>query len=383
VTTTERLPCFVAANDDPFDHRTLSGIPFHLLDAGLAAGLVDGALPTTTGPGYNLRRIPWHLRRRLQPSRRGTFLISSEGIRAVWRKVEIPEPCRILNCFQLYPPSVLDDSRIRRWFFIDQTLHQLFDGHSLGRRVAPRMAREVRALEQLGYERAEGFIVPSQWAARGLRDEYGVDAEKVHVIPQSANLDVSLVRDWWTARPTARPNDALRLVFVGIEAWRKGLDRLIDGFRIARDRGSEVELTVIGCERSAVPRNLRTVAGIAWLGFMDKIRDQQRFIEIVGNHDVGCWLSRHEAAGVGLREYHALGLAILGTTVGGAPEMTLPEASVLVSPQASIEAVAECLMELAGDRDRVQRMKEHAGQQRETMLWPASIAALRAFWPTD
>jgi glycosyltransferase involved in cell wall biosynthesis len=358
----------------------MSGWPFYFLQAGGERGLFDGFAPTRMAdPSYQARRAAWTLNRLVRTCARGGFLMTQRGIDTVWRKVRITGPCRIVNCFQLYPLRILRDPRVSRWYFIDQTLAQLLEGY--GYPVPAEIARQALGLERLGYEAAEGIIVHSRWAACSVIDDYGVAPEKVYVVPQAANLDAQAVEDWWqTCRPKP-PNGSLRLLFVGRDWQRKGLDRLLRGFREVRRRGSQLELEIVGVDASDVPKDLATTEGASWYGLIDKRNDADRFMRIVGRSDIGCLLSRNEAGGIGLHEYHALGLAVLGTLAGGAPEQVLNEASVLVSPAESVSQIADRLVALDRDRDRVAQMKAHARIHRRNALWPARIDQILDFWP--
>ena len=191
------LPCLLAAKGDPRNPHTTSGTPFHFLAAGVERGLFDGPLPTRADDRhYQISRAFWTLRELGKGRRPGGFAVSRRGIAEVWRKVRITDRCRIVNCFQLYPESVVSDRRVARWYFIDQTLSQLFEGYDYGARVSPEQLRAACALEQRGYRSAEGIIVHSHWAEQSVIDEYGIAPDKVYVVLQAANLDSAALDAW-------------------------------------------------------------------------------------------------------------------------------------------------------------------------------------------
>lgn len=381
-TTLNRMPCLLAGAGDPEDMHVITGGSSHFIRAGLAAGLFDGVVPTRTGDRtYRVRRATWTLRRLLTTGTRGGFLVSERGINTVWRNVTITSPCRIVNFFQLYPLRVVNDLKVMRWYFIDQTLTQLFEGYDY--RMASETAQHARALEQRGYGGAEGLIVPSRWAKDSLIHDYAIASEKIHIVPQAANIDPSLLEKWAedTESRVPPPERPLRLVFVGRDWRRKGLDRLLRGFEQARRKGGAVELSIVGTNATEVPEDLATVEGVRWHGLIDKTQDERTFIEVVGSHDVGCLLSRSEAGGYGLHEYHAVGLAVLGTTAGGAPEQVLSQASLLLPSTASADAIADSILMLDRDRDRVSEMKAYSWAHRREVLWPERIERIFGFWP--
>ena len=139
-----------------------------------------------------------------------------------------------------------------------------------------------------------------------------------------------------------------------------------------------MELRVIGCERESLPENLRDTAGVEWAGFVHKSRDPARFIRMVAECDVGCLLSRAEAGGIALREYHALGLAVIGPDTGGAPDHMFDDAAIMIDPDASSEAIADQLLALEREPGNLAALRRSAYTRRDEALWGASVANLKS-----
>lgn len=375
---------FLATIGDVNRVETWSGIPFHFLGAAKRAGLIDVGLPlAVTGRAWRSRRIVWNLARVLGFDRPGGFQYSVGFLERLWRPFRARlRGGRVINCFQLYPPSMIADAAVEKWFFLDQTLLQLFDHYDVRKEVGARIAAQALAREKLGYQRAAGIMVNSHWAAGSVVKDYGIDRDKVHVVLPGANLDPVEYGRWEATHEEAQAEGRpLRLVFVGKEWRRKGLDRLLRGLRQARAASSQVTLRVIGCPRESLPPELADVEGVEWYGFVDKRSQPRRFLDAVAECDVGCLLSRAEAGGISLREYHALGLAVLGTEAGGSPEHALPEASILAPVDAGDAEIAGLLLSLERDPARLTRMRRAAWRSHRSMLWEATVEAIRAFWP--
>ena len=120
----------------------------------------------------------------------------------------------------------------------------------------------------------------------------------------------------------------------------------------------------------------RNEPGVEWFGFLDKRTEARRFIHAVADNDLGCLLSRVEAGGMVLREFHALGLPVIGPAVGGSPEHMFSDASIHVTPEISDDAIAEILLRLYKDRSILARMREHAWNRRHEALWDATVARI-------
>jgi glycosyltransferase involved in cell wall biosynthesis len=373
---------FLAAVGDSNSPVTWSGIPYHFLQAARAQGLIDEGLPLSTdGASWKVRRINWNLKQVLSGDRRGGYQYSTDFLERLWSPVfpRIKEGV-VINCFQLYPPSVVKDRSIEKWFFIDQTLLQLFDYYDQRSSVGSRIACDAVKRERAGYDAAAGIIVHSQWAAESVTRDYGVSPERVHVVVPGANIDAAEYARWEVEEgrqpATLDTRTPLKLVFVGKYWHRKGLDRLLLAISLARHSGLRATLRVIGCERNSLPANLRDVEGVEWLGFINKRTDAARFLRAVSECDVGCLLSRTEAGGIALREYHALGLVVLGPDTGGAPEHLIRDASIAVSPEANADDIASTLLDLESS-SWLDQLLSVAWKRRRTALWEESVRQIQ------
>jgi glycosyltransferase involved in cell wall biosynthesis len=201
--------------------------------------------------------------------------------------------------------------------------------------------------------------------------DYGIDPAKVHVVVPGANLDPEIYAAWAAERgaPAIAERETLRLVFVGRDPQRKGLDRLIRALTIAQSRGADCTLSVIGATPDMVANDLRQAPSVKWLGLIDKRLEARRFLDTVSRHDVGCLLSRAEAGGIGLREYHALGLAVMGPRTGGAPDHMVSEGAIMVEPESDDASVADAIVRLWRNRNEVERLKAASWMRRDELTW--------------
>ena len=361
---------------------TWSGIPYHLLLAGQAAGVFSGGLPLSAdGLAWWIRRAIWNGHRLLAGDEGGGYQYSVSFLERLWRDQYIHvRGSKVLNCFPLYPPSVVSDTSIEKWFYIDQTLRQLFSYYGLRDTIGSRVSAEAVERETKGYKAAAGIITHSHWAAESVTNEYGIDSDRVHVVVPGANLDPKAYRAWdENLQPGSAGNFGRtpRMVFVGKYWHRKGLDRLLEALKIARAQGAGMELRVIGCDRESLPSRLRDTPGVEWAGFIYKNRDPARFIRMVAECDVGCLLSRAEAGGIALREYHALGLAVIGPKTGGAPDHMFADAAIMIEPDASPKTIADCLLAIERTPGKLTALRTAARTRRHHALWEYSVEHIR------
>lgn len=374
----------LAAVGDVNDIRIWSGTPYHLLQAARAAGVIDAGLSLQPLARFRqLRRYAWNLMAVARGRGRGGYQFSDACLQRLWQPESATlKDARVVNCFQLYPRVVLEDDRIEKWFYIDQTMPHYLDGYGLGADISGWTQSDIVRREREGYARAAGIVAHSHWAARCLVEDYGIAASKVHVVVPGANLDPVAYCAWAARRasPSIDASAPLQLVFVGKAPLRKGLDRLIRALQLARSAGAQCQLRVIGCTPEQLPPSLREVEGVEWLGFIHKQQRARDYLDAVAACDVGCLLSHAEAGGMCLREFHALGLAVIAPAVGGSPDHVIAEAAHLVSPAASDEQIAALLLRLSRDRSEVQAMREVSWARREEVLWDHAVAKLARLW---
>lgn len=364
----------LAAVGNANDERTWSGIPHHLLTYGRALHVIDVGLGLeTTRLHWKLRRIAWNALRLATRFERGGYQFSNVFLERLWRPANILPDDTLINVFPIYPAQLFERHTGSKWFYIDQTLNQAFAQYGLA--VPAGVASDAIERERRQYHAAAGVIAHSAWAAQDVMNTYAVPHEKVHVAIAGANLDRTVLAKWEEGRTFEErsPNRLLRLVFVGKEWQRKGLDRLLRATAIARARGAAAEVVIIGLDPRSLPLELARAAGTVWAGFIDKRHDLSRFLDTIAGCDVGCLLSRAEAGGISLREFCRLGLPTIAPDVGGAPEYVIREASDLVGPDASDENIAEIIFRLAGDRKELTRRRRVAFERRHEASWDDAI----------
>lgn len=371
----------LAAVGDARDPGTWSGTPYHVLLHGRALGIVDDGLPLdVTAPAWRRRRLGWNAVRLVTRREKGGYQYSEAFLDALWSQVSLRPDDTLVNMFQLYPSRLFERHRGAKWFYVDQTLNQVFHDYGMAGLVGPRIAADALARERAQYEACAGVIGQSEWAARDLLETYGLPPEKVHVAVAGANIDRDALAAWEAGRAHAPASAGrpLRLFFVGKEWRRKGLDRLIRAVTLARDEGASVEVVVIGIDPATLPSDLAGAGGVTWAGFIDKRRALRRFLDTVADCDVGCLLSRAEAGGISLREFCRLGLPTIAPAVGGSPEYVHEPAADLVAPEAPDEAIAAIIGRLAGDRGELERRRRLAFEARHLASWDTAVAKLGA-----
>lgn len=220
-----------------------------------------------------------------------------------------------------------------------------------------RVARLYRALEGLGSRllgRARlSAVSPSAMA--GLPDTWS----PITIVPNA--VDVGSFR-----LDTERA--AHRVVAVGRDEPRKGLDVLVAAWPAIRERCPDAELHVIGADRG-------TGEGIVWHGRVDDRRKR----ELLAGSSV--YVAPHlggESFGIVLAEAMAAGCAVVGSDLP-AFRAVLGEAGHLVEP-GDAEALATGVAGVLSDPERRERLQRAGSTRVERYDWDVVLDGYRGLY---
>lgn len=211
--------------------------------------------------------------------------------------------------------------------------------------LPPRPSRRQLASARRAFGAMDAVVAHSEHGARRLREQVGLDPDRVRVIHHGAF-------DYLTRLPEERPlppeledSQGPVILFFGLLRPYKGIDTLLEAFR----RIEGAELWIAGNPRMDV-EPLRRLAAEA----RGQVRFLTRFVEdaeipaIMRRADVVVLPYRDaEHSGV-LYAALAFGKPLVLSAVGGFPEVAEQGAARLVTPEDPV-ALAAALAELVGD----------------------------------
>jgi glycosyltransferase involved in cell wall biosynthesis len=232
--------------------------------------------------------------------------------------------------------------------------------------AGPRTERLKAHIVGRSLREAAALVAWSEWVRRSLVDDYGVAAERIHVIPAGTRVP---------ERPPGRsPAERLRVLFVGGQFERKGGETLlaaVAGLGIELDIVTQAE--VAGGPGVTVHRGLQP--GSATLR------------ELYARSDLFVLPTIADASPHVILEAMAAGLPVITTPVGAIPEMVLDGATgILVAPgdvrglRAAIQHLHDpaqrAAMGLAG-HVRARRRFDSATNARRVLDLLAEVATVR------
>ena len=153
-------------------------------------------------------------------------------------------------------------------------------------------------------------MVSSEWAAQSVIEQYQKSAEQVKTFPYGANFDLL---------PTSMPQEQsvrpFKLLFVGVYWESKGGAIAYKAFKILKNKGLAVTLTIMGCE----PPMDVVSEGVSFIPFLDKNKSegQQKMKEIYASHHLLLLPTRFDCTPIVINEASAFAMPALVANSGG------------------------------------------------------------------
>lgn len=194
----------------------------------------------------------------------------------------------------------------------DATYGQLINYHRDFSKLLKRSIYEVNAVETMALEKADLIVASSEWNARSVIEDYGMNPQKVHVVPFGANMRTPPSKEEVLRR---RKSSHCRLLFAGTPWERKGGPIAFETLLKLEEMGIAAELIVCGCTAPATfsHQNMRVIP------FLDKKDEKQRedFEQLYRTSDFMLLPTRNDCTPIVFCEAGAFGLPVITTNTGG------------------------------------------------------------------
>ena len=200
----------------------------------------------------------------------------------------------------------------------------------------------------LGHHRTIRLI--GQLSEAVICNSHAVESAHLAIAPKMTTSVVYPVVDTPLGTPPERhPGEPMRAVLVGYLSQAKGQHLAVEAVAIARKRGVDIELTLVGGGNQTPLRTLAQRLGVEDLvNIHGPTRDLGPYWSAA---HVGLMCSQREAFGRVTVEAMRAGLPVCGTNAGGTPEIIDPGVNGLLSPAGDAAALADNMMALESDED--------------------------------
>lgn len=207
-------------------------------------------------------------------------------------------------------------------------------GHTSG----GRLERYKFAANQRAFQHANALVSWCEWAKDSLIADYGVPAEKIHVIAPGVDL-AQWPRRWGAERVRASQNRLPRLLFVGGDFTRKGGDILLECF--SRYFADRCELSIV-TQSPVTPRaNLQVYHNVT--------PNSDTLLRLYAESDIFVFPTLADCAPLAVPEAMAASLPVITTRIGAIPEMVRDgEEGLLVAP-GDVESLRAAIERLLDD----------------------------------
>lgn len=390
----------LVSTQDPSDPRSLSGMPFSIRRALVAAGLDVVDLGRLDDDPSQRRTLLGRAARFAQ--RRIDAMPGWLGLHEAARWQRDPEAMeartemrcrrmadRLATAIGTHRPEVLFGNCISSPLArLETTLPIVYTGDATAeiisqtypryRRLGPRYAACTDRIEREALAKVRFAAFASPAARDSAIGRYGMPEDRAIVAPYGANLVPS------AAAPPPIPADPpsrsdLRLTITAADPERKQVDLAIEATRLLKGRGWRASLTAIGPRRSRAALG----RGTTFLGMLDAAdpRDLERHRRALAASHLCLQPSVGEAYGIAPIESASFGKPAIVTEVGGLPFVVRHGETGLVVP-ATVDAagLADAIESIAGDPDRYRGMSKaaHARHLRELNWgeWARAVALL-------
>lgn len=247
-------------------------------------------------------------------------------------------------------------------FMTDATFQQIQGYYDAWQNIAPSNISEGIEVDSRAFHNAAHAMVASDWCRQSAIRDYGVDPNKISVVPLGANLDHPPA-----TAPEKENTGICRLLFLGVEWERKGGPIALEAFRQLRRLGVNAHLHIVGC------RPLADVSddGITVIPFLDKNKpeEQRQMVSILEQTHFLLLPTRAECAGVVFCEAAAYGIPSITTATGGVPTYVRDGINGYAMPyEANGAAYAEKIYSLFSDFDAYQALSDSSRKLYEDEL---------------
>lgn len=230
-----------------------------------------------------------------------------------------------------------------------------------------------RGLAGRVFARAARVTTVSRFLARDLEQAFPAVAPRLAVTPMPVDIE-----HFASGRDVPKRTPPV-ILYAGNLLESKGVDDLLDAYAALRARGTDCTLRILGegphaSGLHARARALGVFDSVEWSDFVPQTRMPAEYgastITVLPTR------GRHEGLGLTLVEALLAGSAVVGTRVGGIPEVVDDGVTGLLVPSEAPAALADALARLLEDRALRERLVA-AGQERVTSTFGAPSASRR------
>lgn len=234
-----------------------------------------------------------------------------------------------------------------------------------------------------GIKNSHGITSPSLDVLEKVRAYYGIALPHAQVIPNPV-AEISIEKQW-----RYNPNNSPSILLVGRFDLHKGGDLALEAFRLIAINNKEVVLLFAGPDSGVsikgesvkfneyIERFIPEEHVKKRIQFLGRC-DHTRISDLRQNSLITIVCSRYENFPLSLLEALATGCPTVATAVGGIKEIIIDGYNGLLAEPESAESIAEKVLELINDPEKMQLLSKNAIEDCKKRFSPKVVAAQTA-----
>jgi glycosyltransferase involved in cell wall biosynthesis len=214
--------------------------------------------------------------------------------------------------------------------------------------------------------RADALVISTQSCARNVAALCPELKEKIHFVPGPVFAG--------SGSTSAKPSDrdgVIRLLFVGIDAERKGLPEVMEAYRLVRERFEGIRLDIVSRPRADLKRKIGELKD-ARLLFSSPEIDIRALME---QADIFVLPTRADTYALAAVEAMAHGCATILSDLEPLPEVAPDGETGFVVPVGDVPALAAHLEKLVSNRELLRAFQQNARCRYNRLHAPGVVAA--------
>ncbi len=303
------------------------------------------------------------------------------GIRKLVKQLKLAEYDAVVTHFALYTFPILNQIGDLPLIF---HFHGPWALESNAENQKAFKVKLKKTLEQFVYSRATSFIVLSQAFKKILHDQYGIPLNKIHVVPGGVDLEQFKIS---SSRIEARAElgwEQERTILFCVRRLKKrmGLENLIQAIARVKNQHPDVLLHIGG--KGALAETLQTQ--IAELNLTNHVRllgylpdEQLPTAYRAANFSVVPTTS-FEGFGLIIIESLATGTPVLGTPVGGIPEILQPFCRDLLFEDTSVDKLTQGIVEVLSQKRQLPSSEACQAYATDNFSWSVIAPQIRSVY---
>jgi glycosyltransferase involved in cell wall biosynthesis len=281
----------------------------------------------------------------------------------------------------VFSPSTIPISRLRCSqpiaIWVDATWACYFPHYKIEPPWCHETIQAGHVTESLAYKRCELLFFASQWAADSAIKDYGVEPDKVRVVPFGSNFVKKTDPNQVLRSISERSLEKCRLIAIGVDWYRKGMPRAVELAAVLNAVGQPTDLVIVGCE---APPNMPLPKFVRVEGFIDKRspEGEQRLASLLMQSHFHVLFSTAEAFGIVFAEANAHAVPNITWDIGGISSAVVNDkGGWCFNVHSPVSEIANFIKHCLLDRNRYAALALNAFREYEQRLnWDISGTAV-------